>query len=354
MSTNAPIGRLTNYDPRRAGRYRLVGRLGRGGQGTVYLGEDEDGGFAAVKVLNVDVRLDARARERFLREIAAARQVASFCTAQILDVDVDGDPPYVASEFIEGRNLGDEVTRHGPLHGTRLERMAISTITALAAIHQAGVVHCDFKPGNVVCGPDGARVIDFGIARAAGDAGHSTVVGSPSYMSPERYANAGVGPPADVFAWAATVAYAASGEPPFGTDSMPAIMNRVLNEAPRLPGLGSALDELLRDCLRKDPGARPQAREALLRLVEGGGPVQDPRLAESVQLVTQVVPREEPRNHRDVAGIVLAVVMGAAGALAGYQVTHEVPPAAILGGAALAATYLVRTMLAGRESARVP
>ncbi len=347
MSAEVQPARLSGHDPRRAGPYRLTGRLGRGGQGTVYLGEDDAGARAAVKVLDIDVRHDVRARDRFLREIDAARRVASFCTAQILAVDVDGDPPYVASEFIPGRNLGEEIAHGGVLRGARLERLAISTVTALAAIHQAGVVHCDFKPGNVVCGPDGARVIDFGIARAAGER-HTTLMGSPAFMAPERFSNADVGPPADMFAWAATIAYAAGGRPPFGDDSLMMIMQRVVHDPPDLTGLAAGLEGLLRDCLHKDPQGRPTAREALLRLVErNGAAIDSARLRDSVEQVTRQLVVPAAPAWRDAGGLLLAGLLGAAGAVVGGSLGGPAE-AAGLGCAALGSSWIVRTLVAAR------
>ena len=157
---------LNPRDPRQAGPYELIGRLGAGGQGVVYLGRDEQGRWVAVKVINVDLHQHPAAKSQFTKEIAAARRVAPFCTAQILFADVDGDLPYVVSEFIEGVTLQRHVREQGPIGGNALHRLAVGTATALAAIHQSDVVHCDLKPDNVILGADGPRVIDFGIARA--------------------------------------------------------------------------------------------------------------------------------------------------------------------------------------------
>ncbi|MCX4390770.1 serine/threonine protein kinase [Micromonospora peucetia] len=259
---------LWTHDPVTAGPYRLVGRLGAGGQGVVYLGEDDQGHQVAVKMINMDLS-DARARSQFMKEIAAARRVVPFCTAQVLFADVDGERPYVVSEFIEGPTLYRHVREHGPVAGNALHRLAVGTATALAAIHRSDVVHCDLKPDNVVLGRDGPRVIDFGIARAIGvtETVTSRVMGTTAYMAPERFRNDSVGPPCDVFAWAATIAFAAGGRPPFGSDSLFAVMHRVLNDPPDLPPLPPGLDELIRQCLAKDPADRPEAEHALMRLL---------------------------------------------------------------------------------------
>ncbi|MFG1917548.1 protein kinase [Micromonospora sp. NPDC048898] len=271
------LAKLWTHDPVTAGPYRLVGRLGSGGQGVVYLGEDDAGDRVAVKMVNVDLS-DPRARSQFVKEIAAARRVAPFCTAQVLFAEVDGERPYVVSEFIEGPTLHRHVRERGLVTGNALHRLAVGTVTALAAIHSAGVVHCDLKPDNVVLGEDGPRVIDFGIARALGvtETASSRVMGTTAYMAPERFRNDTIGPPCDVFAWAATIAFAAGGRPPFGNDSLFAVMHRVLNDPPELPALPPVLDELIRECLAKDPADRPSAERVLVRLLRQDGRVSDP------------------------------------------------------------------------------
>ncbi|MBQ1017052.1 protein kinase [Micromonospora sp. D93] len=277
------LAKLWTHDPVTAGPYRLVGRLGAGGQGVVFLGEDGAGDRVAVKMVNVDLS-DPRARSQFVKEIAAARRVAPFCTAQVLFAEVDGERPYVVSEFIEGLTLHRHVRERGPLTGNALHRLAVGTVTALAAIHSAGVVHCDLKPDNVVLGEDGPRVIDFGIARALGvtETASSRVMGTTAYMAPERFRNDPIGPPCDVFAWAATIAFAAGGRPPFGNDSLFAVMHRVLHDQPDLPALPPVLDELIRECLAKDPADRPAAERVLVRLLRQDGRVTEPLRRENL------------------------------------------------------------------------
>ncbi|PKK14831.1 serine/threonine-protein kinase [Thermomonospora sp. CIF 1] len=260
-----PVLPLTSRDPERIGGHRLVGRLGEGGQGVVYLAETETGERVAIKLLHDRARLDG-----FRKEIAAARRVSPFCTARILGDGEDEGAPYVVTEYIDGPSLREAVESDGPLTGPALYRLAVGTATALAAIHQAGVVHRDFKPGNVLLGPDGPRVIDFGIARAldATVTATSTVVGTPSYMAPEQLAGEPVGPRADVFAWGATIAYAANGRPPYGQDTIPAVMNRIMTGRPDLGALAGPLRDLVADCLSRDAAKRPDSREVLLRLLE--------------------------------------------------------------------------------------
>ena len=262
-------------DLRQVGAYRLTGRLGVGGQGVVYLGEPAsapDGGdtdLVAVKLLHSDWLRDPTALGRLSKEVAAARRVASFCTARVVDADLDARPPYVVSEYIEGPTLLAHVSDGGPLTGSRLLRLAVGTATALTAIHQHGVVHRDFKPGNIILGPDGPRVIDFGIAREQSmDASGTTgVVGTPVYMAPEHFVGKPIGPSADVFAWASTMVYAATGQGPFTAPTLAAIMNRVINDEPTIGDLPEPLSGLVHHCLTKDPSARPTSRDALLALL---------------------------------------------------------------------------------------
>ncbi|MFB9839609.1 serine/threonine-protein kinase, partial [Actinoallomurus acaciae] len=251
-------------DPPELGGHRLLRRLGEGNQGVVFLGRSPSGEQVAIKLLHARMATDPNARDRFVRELSAAKKVARFCTAQVLDADLAGDHPYIVSEYVEGRSLRSHILTDGPRTGGALERLAIGTLTALAAIHKAGIVHRDFTPHNVLLGPDGPRVIDFGIARALGAAGNneSARAGTPSYMAPEQVKGDEIGPPADMFAWGSTILFAATGHPPFGNEAVHAVMQRILHDEPDVSALPEPLRSVVAACLAKDPSRRPTAQQA--------------------------------------------------------------------------------------------
>ncbi|WP_433429570.1 WD40 repeat domain-containing serine/threonine protein kinase [Nonomuraea sp. CA-141351] len=262
-------------DPEQIGSYRLVGVLGSGGQGVVYRGVGDR--EVAIKVLHGHFSHDDDIAKGFLREVEAARRVAAFCTAAVLDVGMVDDRPYIVSEYVPGDTLQAVVRASGPREGGALDRLAISTLTALTAIHQAGIVHRDFKPGNVLMGPDGPIVIDFGIAKALdATTGTSVPVGTPTYMSPEQFEGERVGPASDVFSWAGTMVFAATGRTPFAGDTVAAIVNHVLSGVPDLSGVPPHLLGAIEACLSRDPAARPGAAELLQQLIRQVNPTGRP------------------------------------------------------------------------------
>jgi serine/threonine protein kinase len=268
-------------DPVSLGQYQVVGKLGAGGQGAVYLGRSSSGDHVAIKLLHAQMNTDTSARTRFAREVEAAQKVSPFCTAQVLDYDLHGRPPYIISEFIDGPPLYDVVLQEGSFHGAALERLAIGTATALAAIHEAGIVHRDFKPNNVLLAADGPRVVDFGIARSVNSQQSSVtatgmVVGTPGYLAPEQLTGEPLTPAVDIFAWGATMVFAATGHSPFEAETLPVIINRILNEEPDLSSLTGTMRELVGAALEKDPRRRPAAHQLLLRLLGQVGAAPGP------------------------------------------------------------------------------
>jgi hypothetical protein len=266
-------------DPPRVGGYELVALLGEGGMGRVYLARTSAGTLVALKLIRTDVADRETFRRRFRGEVARARQVPPFCTAEVLDADPDHDPPYLVVEYVEGPDLATVVRERGPLSPANLHGLAIGVATALTAIHGAGVIHRDLKAANVLLAPGSPKVIDFGLAREvdpvvdpAAETSTGELVGTVAYMAPERIDPIGreLTPASDIFAWGGVVAFAGTGRAPFAADSLPALATQILTGPPDLAGLRGDLRELVEQALAKDPAARPTARELLDRLLASG------------------------------------------------------------------------------------
>jgi eukaryotic-like serine/threonine-protein kinase len=263
------VRELLGGDPRRIGPYRLVGRLGAGGMGVVFAGRSAGGRLVAVKVIRGELAGDPEFRVRFSREVAAARSVSGLFTAPVVDADTDGPEPWLATAYVAGPSLADAVLRHGPLPTASVLALAAGLAEGLSAIHAAGLVHRDLKPSNVLLAEDGPRVIDFGISRAAEATAltHADlVIGSPGFMSPEQADGHEVGPPSDVFSLGAVLAFAATGQGPFGHGSTAALVYRVVHSPPDLDRVGAEVRPLIGRCLAKDPGQRPTPGEILAEL----------------------------------------------------------------------------------------
>src|SRR5215831_4194714 len=256
-------------DPRQVGPYRLLGRLGVGGMGRVYLGRSGGGPPVAVKVIRTDLADHAHFRVRFRREVAAARKVSGPFAATVVDADVAGPLPWLATAYVAGPSLTEAVYDHGPLPVASVLALAAGLAAGLGAIHAAGVMHRDLKPSNVLLARDGPRMIDFGISRAVEAASltrSDTVMGSPGFMSPEQAEGREVGPASDVFSLGAGLTFAATGDCPFGTGPAAALVYRVVHNRPDIGQLPEQLWPLIGRCLAKDPRRRPTADQVLVGL----------------------------------------------------------------------------------------
>ncbi|MFE3182455.1 serine/threonine-protein kinase [Streptomyces violascens] len=269
--------RLGPGDPERIGTYRLLARLGAGGMGQVYLARSDRGRTVAVKLVRPDLAEQDEFRGRFRQEVIAARRVGGQWTAPVLDADTEAPVPWVATGYVAGPSLQSVVAGpHGPLPEHSVRVLARGLAHALKDIHAAGLVHRDLKPSNVLITIDGPRVIDFGIARAletsaeAGLTRTGALVGSPGFMAPEQVRGDRITPACDVFCLGSVLSYAASGRLPFGEASsgVHALMFRIAQESPDLDGVPESLQELIGDCLHKDPSARPTLDRILERVQE--------------------------------------------------------------------------------------
>ncbi|MFI7415789.1 serine/threonine-protein kinase [Nonomuraea sp. NPDC049684] len=270
---------LTVGDPVVIGRYLLLGRLGTGGMGVVYLAEHPQGGLVALKTPHAVHLHDATLRARFAEEVAFSRRLVPFCTAAVIEDGVEDGRPYLVTEYIPGPALSQVVKAGGALTPDLAYGVALGVAAALVAVHEAGLVHRDLKPGNVLLSPAGPRVIDFGIARDVDTlAAHTQagqVMGSPGWVAPERLTGGPALPASDVFAWGCLVAYAASGHHPFGGGEADVLTRRILFDPPRLDGVPVLLRPAVEAALAKDPGSRPGSA-ALLRALLASGGVGDP------------------------------------------------------------------------------
>ncbi|MEV7127799.1 serine/threonine-protein kinase [Streptomyces sp. NPDC093260] len=340
MSENGSGGRVQPArpgDPTRIGPYRIVGRLGAGGMGTVHAGVTSDGMRVAVKVVPPEHAQDPEFRARFRREVALSSRVSGPHLVPLLAADPDAPTPWLATAYVPGPTLSQHVSTHGPLDEGSLYAFAAATAQALAAVHAAGVVHRDVKPANVLLTPSGPRVLDFGIAHAADGTSVTrtgVITGTPGWISPEQYRQGTAGPAGDVFAWGALVAYAATGRLPFGVGAPDVVAFRVMSGEADLDGVPTALRGIVEKALSREPGDRPSAaeaaRECAVRLASevtqvgnaGSGPATAVDMVAAVWNVPAgddpswhlTVGRTRPRKQL-VGALVLAA--GVAGGLAG-------------------------------------
>lgn len=287
---------LTEDDPARVGDYTLVGRLGSGAMGTVYLGRSRGGRRVAVKLVSAGLAEETTFRDRFRHEIANMRKVGSFWTAGVVDADPDAARPWVATEYIEGPTLAEHVQNRGALPENEVRELGAALAEALVSIHQAGVVHRDLKPGNILISSDGPRVIDFGISRVLDQTtltATGVAIGTPGYMSPEQIEASDIGPASDIFSLAGVLVYAATGNGPFGAGSISSILYAIAHGQPRLDDLAPTLRAVLEPCFAKSPAERPDAKQ----LLESLTPDHDPATATPVtRTAITALPSAEPTS----------------------------------------------------------
>ncbi|MFI8518917.1 bifunctional serine/threonine-protein kinase/ABC transporter substrate-binding protein [Streptomyces sp. NPDC085481] len=324
---------LHRSDPSSIAGFRLLGRLGAGGMGVVYLARSAGGSLAAVKRIRAEHAADPGFRERFRREARTAERITGRWVVRVLGADPEAREPWLATEFVPGPSLAEAVGLHGALPEATVRALGARLADALVDMHAAGLVHRDVKPGNVLLALDGPRLIDFGIARSAGATALTAtdaMIGTPGFLAPEQARAAGsgeVGPAADVFSLGCVLAYAVTGSRPFGTGGVAAVVYRTVHEEPDLDGVPGPLLDLVRRCLAKDAAGRPTAAEVRAALGAAGGPagdwlppglpsliaqrsarVLDLPVAEPTLLVPGQKPRGTPRRR--------FLVLGSAGAVA--------------------------------------
>jgi len=276
---------LEPHDPGQIGAYRLVGRLGAGGMGQVFLGISRGGRKVAVKVLRADLMTDAEFRARFAHEVAAARTVNGFYTAPVIDADPHASPPWMVTAFVDGPSLAAAVAERGPLSEPEVRDLAAALAEGLAAIHAGGLVHRDLKPANIILASDGPRIIDFGIARAVGATSmtaQGTIIGTFTYMSPEQVTGSTVGPQSDVFSLGSVLVFAATGHGPFDAETLATVTHRIISQPPDLAGLPGGLRDVLMACLNKVPARRWSLDELLTRLAAASPGVVAPGYSATV------------------------------------------------------------------------
>jgi hypothetical protein len=304
-------------DPRHVGSYRLLGRLGSGGMGHVFLGQSPGGRLVAVKVIRPDLADAPDFRRRFAREVAAARRVSGIFTAPVVDADPEALHPWLVTAYVDGPSLASHVAHNGALSDGEVVKLGCALAEGLAAIHGAGIVHRDLKPSNVLLAADGPRIIDFGISRATGATSltqSGLVVGSPGFMSPEQADGREVGTASDVFSLGAVLAFAATGSEPFGSGAVSALVYRVVHAEPALTGISDELCHVIRACLRKIATERPTPA-GLLAMLASPGNVSTSR---SADVEASVIPAEPPRagySARELSDL-------------GYASASPAPPAA--------------------------
>ncbi|MFB8399968.1 bifunctional serine/threonine-protein kinase/ABC transporter substrate-binding protein [Streptomyces sp. NPDC055912] len=337
---------LRKADPSAIAGYRLLGRLGAGGMGVVYLARSGGGALAALKLIRAEHAADPGFRERFRREAAAAERITGRWVVRVLGADPEAREPWLATEFVPGPSLAEALALHGALPEPTVRALGARLASALGDMHEAGLVHRDVKPGNVLLALDGPRLIDFGIARSAGATALTAtgaMIGTPGFLAPEqaRAAGAGeVGPASDVFSLGCVLAYTLTGERPFGTGAVAAVVYRTVHEDPDLDGVPAPLLPLVSACLAKNPADRPTAAEVRAALGGADGPAGDWLPAGLPALIAQ---RSSRVLDLPVAEPTLLVNPGQSRGLSRRRLLVAGSAAAVAGAGGLTAWLLNRT-----------
>jgi hypothetical protein len=354
--------------PGKFGPYRVLKRIGEGGMGVVYLAADTEQRPVAVKVLRPAVAGDPDGRRRLAREVETMRRVRSPFVAAVIDADVACDPPYIVTRYVQGRTLDQVVTTSGPLQGAELAMLARGAASALTAVHAAGVVHRDLKPGNIMLCDGEPVVIDFGIAHSP-DSTRITqtgmFMGTPGYLAPEVIEGKQSGPASDVHSWGATVAFAATGRPPFGTGSFETIFYRIVHGQPDLDGCPRPLLPLVAAALARDPARRPAAAEltewaaaltpaalAAGRVLAGAVPAIAPEAAGHAAAVPRTMAeRAAPGGPGGAAGVPLAAASAGLAAGSATALPGTALPGTALPGTGAAWPHVTQPLAAGNPRA---
>ncbi|WP_137994010.1 bifunctional serine/threonine-protein kinase/ABC transporter substrate-binding protein [Streptomyces vilmorinianum] len=373
---------LRPADPSAIAGYRLLGRLGAGGMGVVYLARSAGGALAALKLIRAEHAADPGFRERFRREARVAERITGRWVVRVLGSDPEAREPWLATEFVPGPSLAEAVGVHGALPEPTVRALGARLADALTGMHEAGLVHRDVKPGNVLLALDGPRLIDFGIARSAGVTALTAtdaMIGTPGFLAPEqaRVTGAGeVGPPSDVFSLGCVLAYATTGRRPFGTGGVAAVVYRTVHEEPDLDDVPEALLPLVTACLAKDPADRPTAAEVRAALGPAEGPAEGPAgdwlppglpaliaersarvldlpVAEPTVLVPSAGPARTSPSRRRVLALGSAAAVAGAGGLTAWLVNRDRAPGGAGGSPTALPTYTigVQTDLSGTRKA---
>lgn len=330
--------RLTEDDPAEVGPYRLIARIGHGGMGVVYLADSRDmdsgaGGNVAVKLLREDLARDPAFLARFRQEVAACQRVSGMYCVQFLGANPDASPPWLATEYVAGPTLAEYVASRGPLGHRMLIGLAAGIAEGLAAIHAVGLVHRDLKPSNVILSAEGPRLIDFGIAHHPDETSLTAtgvVVGSPGWMAPEQLLGDKIGPATDVWAWGATVAYAATGQAPFGTGPTPEVSQRVLSGLAKVSGVPEPLATHVRSALTRDASSRPVAARLHTAVTNTTAPgATSTTLTDTWQWANTSIlpPRNEARGRRWILATGAAISVAAIAVVIAALLTPDRTPA---------------------------